>query len=75
MTRKISELERNDVPGAIQCVEQMLDAGTYSTEDGEIVSMLQDNPEYFHAEYTKMMQRRRSQGQPVEVQRPGVSAA
>ncbi len=75
MARTLSELDRNDVPGAIAVVEQLLDAGTYSTDDGEIVSMLQDDPEYFLAEYAKMMQRRSSQGRAVEVQRPGASAA
>lgn len=71
MTQRISDLARNDVPGAIAFIEQQLDAGTYSSDDAQSVTMLQDDPGPLIEAYTQLLAKRRKLGRPVYVKGAG----
>lgn len=61
----ITDLPRNDVKAAVGFLEQALDAGTFSTDDGQTLAMLQDDPDDLAAAVAKMVDERTKRGAPV----------
>ncbi len=70
MARKISDLDRNDLRGALALAEERLDAGTYSADHGQSLAMLQDDPAALGAAFDAMLAKREAAGQPVAILSP-----
>ncbi len=70
MARKISDLDRNDLDGALALAEERLDAGTFSTDHGQTLAMLQDDPAALATAFDAMLARREAAGQPVAILSP-----
>lgn len=50
MGKRVDDLERNDVPGAVAVYRAGLSAGTWTPEQAEMILMLQDDPSKLRAE-------------------------
>ena len=67
MPTRIADLDRNDVPGAVAYLEQQLDAGKFTSDDGQTLRALQDDPKAFEEAVEKVIVRRRQRGEPLGI--------
>jgi hypothetical protein len=65
MPLKIAELPRNDVDAAVRYLEQQLDAGAFTADDGQSLMMLQDDPDALGEAVAAMIKRRKGRGEPI----------
>lgn len=62
---RITDLARNDVPGALRFLEERLDQERFTSDDGQTLFALQDDPRELAAEVKKLVTERRRAGKPL----------
>ena len=52
--RRIDGLERNDVDGALNIAKDLLESGDFTSDIGETLTMLQDDPTDYWEKFSKL---------------------
>jgi len=61
----VTDLPRNDVAAALRFLEEALDAGSLTSDDGEVLAMLHDEPEQLEVAVEELLARRKDEGRPL----------